>query len=86
MARLKEDNQRLRRSLVTQINQRAYFEEEYRRTAHKLRTAEERLEQAELRLREAARREQQLKQILEAHEATNQALQKQLSQTLRDCR
>lgn len=82
MARLREDNRRLRRSLVTQINQRAYFEEEYRRTALKLRSCQEQLEKAELRLRDSAKREHQLKQTLEAHEATNQALQQQLSQSL----
>lgn len=79
LATLNEENARLRKSLVAQINKRAYFEDEYskgqRRCAAMLK------EQHELQMHKTAslQKIRDLTHLVEAHEHTNQSLQDQLA-------
>lgn len=83
-AMLADENARLRRSLMMQINQRAYFHDEYSKSQARCATLLS--EQHELQGEIAQAREtiRQLRTLLETHEATNEALQRQLATAYQD--
>lgn len=76
---LNEENTRLRKSLVTQINQRAYFQDEYSKSQR--RCAQLLAEQYALKEEHSnlLTRCKELADLVEAHEQTNEALQRQLA-------
>lgn len=79
MVAMQEDNLRLRKSLISQINQRAYFQEEYCRSQRRCAGALQ--EQHTLRDEIAVlqKRIRELQSVVESHEHTNEALQRQLA-------
>lgn len=79
MIAMQEDNLRLRKSLISQINQRAYFQEEYCRSQRRCAGALQ--EQHSLRDEIALlqKRIRELQSVVESHEHTNEALQRQLA-------
>jgi flagellar hook-length control protein FliK len=84
LAALNDENARLRRSLVAQINQRAYFQEEYRRA--QTRCAAALLESHTFHEDNTVlqRRAKELASLIEVHERTNEALQEQLADAYND--
>lgn len=79
LAQLTEDNTRLRRALTVQINQRAYFQEEYRRAQK--RCAQQMIDSYKFndQIAELQRSLKELHLLIETHEKTNQSLQSQLA-------
>jgi hypothetical protein len=75
-----DELKQLQSALVNQINQRAYFQDEYRRLQHKYVMLQEQLDGAVLGAKHLAAENERLCQIVRAHELTNMSLQEQLSQ------
>lgn len=74
-----QDNVRLRQALVSQINQRAYFQDEYTRAQKRCSDLLAReLDLAE-KLAVSQRRGRELEALVDTHEQTNVALQRQLA-------
>lgn len=72
---------KLKATLVQQINQRTFFQEECRRLQQKCTLVQEQLESAIVSSKQLAHENARLQQCIEAHEATNMSLQKQLAAT-----
>lgn len=72
---------RLKATLVQQINQRTFFQEECRRLQQKCTLVQEQLECAIMSSKHLAHENARLQQCIEAHEATNLSLQRQLAAT-----
>lgn len=77
--KLEQENTRLKTSLLTQVGQRVYFQEEYNKSQVRcVALTEEKLSlknELEKRIKEM----KELESLIESHEATNEALQRQLS-------
>lgn len=84
LALLNDENSRLRRSLVAQINQRAYFQEEYSRSQKKCAAALHELHQMTEERNQFRGRAKELSSLVEAHEQSNVALQRQLADAYAD--
>ena len=72
---------KLKATLVQQINQRTFFQEECRRLQQKCALVQEQLECVIVSSKHLAHENASLQQCIEAHEATNIALQRQLAAT-----
>lgn len=79
LAVLADENARLRKSLVMQINQRAYFQNEYTKSQRKCAQLLEETFQAKEERTRLKKQVKELSFLVETHEETNQALQRQLS-------
>lgn len=69
----------MRKSLITQLNQRAYFHDEYNKSQRLLAAASNDLHNLQQELLALKKRNHQLAELVEAHEATNASLQLQLA-------
>ena len=83
---LNEENTRLRKSLITQINQRAYFQHEYTKTQARCARMLEENYQLQDENTNLKGRLKKLSQLVDVHEQTNQSLQMQLSRAYEDQR
>lgn len=83
---LNEENARLRKSLISQLNQRAYFQQEYTKAQSKCARMLEENYQLQDESSFLRGRVRQLEQLVEVHEQTNQSLQSQLSKSFEDQR
>lgn len=81
---LAEENARLQRSLMMQINQRAYFHDEYSKSQARCATLLREQHELQGELAQAQETIRQLRTLLETHEATNEALQRQLAAAYQD--
>ena len=73
---------RLQNSLVQQINQRSFFQEECRKLQHKITLLQEQLDNSYISGKQLALENDQLRRCVQAHEVTNLSLQKQLAESL----
>lgn len=73
---------RLQNSLVQQINQRSFFQEECRKLQHKIALLQEQLDSVYISGKQLALENDQLKRSVQAHEVTNLSLQRQLAESL----
>jgi hypothetical protein len=76
------ETKRLQISLVQQINQRAFFQEECRKLQHKIALLQEQLDNVYISGKQLALENDQLRRSIQAHEVTNLSLQKQLAESL----
>lgn len=77
--RLEEENRQLRRSIISQLNQRSFFEEECTKQGRRLKKLQAQLDALSEAHQAQLAREHALQATLQAHEATNQSLQYQLA-------
>jgi hypothetical protein len=84
LAALYEENTRLRRSLVAQINQRAYFQEEYRKAQSRCAIALQEQHTIQEDNSVLQKRVKELCSLIDVHERTNEALQRQLADAYTD--
>lgn len=80
LAKLEEENRQLRRAIISQLNQRSFFEEECAKLGKRMGKMQNQADAMADLNQTLQAQSQELKGIIEAHEATNQSLQYQLIQ------
>jgi len=77
--KLKQENARLKTSLLTQVGQRVYFQEEYNKSQVRCVTQIDEKQSLKNELERLTKEVKELKSLIGSHEVTNEALQRQLS-------
>lgn len=80
LAKLEEENRQLRRAIISQLNQRSFFEEECAKLGKRMGKMQSQMDSMADLNQTLQAQAQDLKGTIEAHEATNQSLQYQLIQ------
>lgn len=80
VSRLEEENRQLRRAIISQLNQRSFFEEECAKLGKRVNKLQDQMDALAEANQQHQSRERDMQAVIEAHEATNQSLQYQLCQ------
>lgn len=78
--KLQAENRQLRRAIISQLNQKSFFEEECTKLARRLSKQQDQFDSLIEQNHSLIAKQAELKAAIEAHEATNQSLQYQLIQ------